>query len=184
MRTKSRQRESVTDTIRNGTEMSTITYRQDNPTVRIPIILACAVVICALLLYAFGLADIVHFGDWYRDTLGRRLGAMVIGLIVLLPTFILVRYLTPKQEVVFGGSALTIKARREQKSIAYAEIGSMVLGHVMSRRLELYDQAGQLLYCFRPGMDEAALPSIVRLMTERIAFDARNERRVVRYVRR
>ena len=174
----------MTGTIRDGTEMSTITYRQDNPTVRIPIILACAAVICALLLYALGLADIVHFGDWYRETLGRRFGAVVIGLVVLLPTFILVRYLTPKQEVVFGQSALTIKARREQKSIAYAEIGSMVLGHVMSRRLELYDQAGQLLYCFRPGMDEAALPSIVRLMTERIAFDARNERRVVRYVRR
>src|SRR5215510_5320218 len=110
MRTKLQQRERVTDTIRDGTEMSTITYRQDNPTVRIPIILACAAVICALLLYALGLADIVHFGD------------VVIGLVVLLPTFILVRYLTPKQEVVFGQSALTIKARREQKSIAYAEI--------------------------------------------------------------
>lgn len=104
-------------TIRDGSEMSTITYRQDKPTVRIPIILACAVLICALLLYAFGLADIVHLGDWYRETLGPRLGAAVIGAIVLLPTFILVRYLTPKQEVVFGESALTIKTRREQVAL-------------------------------------------------------------------
>jgi uncharacterized UPF0146 family protein len=60
----------------------------------------------------------------------------------------------------------------------------MVRDEFMSPRLELYDRAGQLLYCFRTAADKAALSSIVRLITERIAFDTRNERRAVRYVRR
>jgi hypothetical protein len=109
---------------------------------------------------------------------------VILGLIFLPPGFILVRYLTPKQEVVFGGSSLTIKARREQKSITYAEIASMVRNESISPRLELYDRAGKLLYCFRTAADKAALSSIVRLIAERIAFDTRNERRAVRYVRR
>jgi hypothetical protein len=163
--------------------MSTITYRQDNPTVRIAMILACMAVICALLLYVFGLTDIVRFGDWYRETFGI-LGAVIIALIVFPPGFVLVRYLTPKHEVVFGNSALTIKGGREQKLITYAKIGSMVFDQLTSRRLELYDHAGRLLHCFRTGMDEAALSSIVRLITGQIEFDARNEQEVVRYVRR
>jgi hypothetical protein len=108
----------------------------------------------------------------------------IVSLIFFPPILVLMRYASPKHEVVFGGSALTIKTRREQKSVAYAEIGSMLLGKFITRRLELYDHAGQLLHCFRTGDDEETLSSIVHLITERIAFDAHDERRGVRYIRR
>jgi len=169
---------------------TTITYRQDRPAARIAICSAYVAVTCALLIYAFGLVNVIDFAESFREWFsewgwaGRFAGGVIVALIFLPPGFILVRYLTPKQEVVFGGSALIIKAGRQHKSITYAEIASMMRHELMSSRLELYGHAGQLLYCFRTAADKAALSSIVRLITERIAFDTRNERRAVRYVRR
>lgn len=169
--------------------MSTIIYRHTAPTaVRLAIALACVAVICAVPIYAFGFGNTVNAVESFRELFesvpgGRFVVAAMAALILLPPGLILIRYASPKHEVVFEGSALTIKARRERKSIAYAEIGSMLLGKFITRRLELYDHAGQLLHCFRTGDDEEALSSIVRLITERIALDARNERRGVRYVR-
>jgi hypothetical protein len=173
-----------------GTEMSTITYRQNaTTTVRLAIVLACVAVICALPIYAFGLGNAINTVESFRDSLerlpgGRYVVVLIVGLIFFPPALFLLRYASPKHEVVVGESALTIKTRREQRSIAYAEIGSMVRRQFLSRQLELYDHAGRLLHCFRTGTDDVALSSIVRLITERIAFDARNEQRVVRYVRR
>jgi hypothetical protein len=165
--------------------MNTITYRQDNPAARIAIILASVTVTCALLIYAFGLIDIINAAESSRQVPGGHyVVAIVVWLIFFPPVLILLRLLTPKNELVFGESALTIKAGREQKSITYAQIGSMIRDQFLSPRLELYDHAGRLLHCFRTGMDQAALSSIVRLITERIVFDARDERKVVRYFRR
>jgi hypothetical protein len=178
------------NTIRDGGEMSTITFRQTAPTaMRLAIILACVAVICALPIYVFGLVNTINAVESFRALFsgvpgGRYVGAAIVVLIFFPPALILVRYSSPKNEVVFGETALTIKARRELKSIAYAEIGSMVLRQFMSRRLELYDNTGLLLHCFETGMDEAVPSLIVRQIADRIAFDARNERRVVRYVRR
>jgi hypothetical protein len=169
--------------------MSTITYRQTAHTaVRLAIALACVAVICALPIYAFGFIDAINAFNTFLESFGgvpggRYVAMVIVALIVFPPALILIRYASPKHEVAFVGSALTIKARREQKSIAYAEIGSMLLGKFITRRLELYDHAGQLLHCFRTGDDEGALSGIVRQITERIAFDAQDERRGVRYVR-
>jgi hypothetical protein len=171
-------------------QFSTITFRQTAPTaMRLAIILACVAVICALPIYVFGLVNTINAVESFRALFsgvpgGRYVGAAIVVLIFFPPALILVRYSSPKNEVVFGETALTIKARRELKSIAYAEIGSMVLRQFMSRRLELYDNTGLLLHCFETGMDEAVPSLIVRQIADRIAFDARNERRVVRYVRR
>jgi hypothetical protein len=164
--------------------VNTITYRQDKPAARIAIVVASVALISGLLVYVFGLTSIIGVVESSREVAGgRQVVAVVVSLIFFPPAFILVRYLTPKHEVVFGESALTIKARGEQKAITYAEIGSMVLERYMSPRLGLYDRSGQLLHWFRTGMDKAALSSIVRLTTERIAFDTRSDPRAVRYVR-
>jgi hypothetical protein len=140
-------------------------------------------VICALLIYAVGLIDIIGLAESAREVMPRQLVAVVVALIFFPPAFLLVRFLTPKQEIAFDGSALIIKSSRDETSIAYAEVGSMVLNQITSRRLDLYDHAGQLLYCFRTGTDKAALESIVSLIGERISFEARREGRVIRYVR-
>lgn len=161
----------------------TIIYRQDNPVARIAIVVACVTVICALLIYAVGLIDIIGVAESARETMPRRVVAAVVALIFFPPAFLLVRFLTPKQEVAFEGSALIIKSSRDETSIAYAEVGSMVLNQITSRRLDLYDHAGRLLYSFRTGTDKAALESIVSLIGERISFEARREGRVIRFVR-
>jgi len=160
-----------------------IIYRQDNPVARIAIVLACVTVICGLLIYAFGLVHIIGLAESARETMPRQLVAMVVALIFFPPAFLLVRFLTPKQEITFDGSALNIKSSRDVTSIAYAEVGSMVLHQITSRRLDLYDHAGRLLYCFRTGTDKAALESIVSLIGKRISFEARREGRVIRYGR-
>ena len=152
---------------------------------RIAIVSATVAVITGLLVYTFGLIPIVNIGEAAREIpAGRYVVAAIAMLIYLPPAFVLVRLATPKNEVVFGESALTIKARGEQKSIAYVEIGSMVLEQFLSSQLALYDRAGQPLHWFKTGTDKATLSSIVRLLTERITFDARTEHRATRYVRR
>jgi len=165
--------------------MDTVSYRQDRPAARIAIVSVTVAVIAVVLFSAFGFNNAIDAVEASRHIVGgRRLVAMIVTLIFLPPAFILVRALTPKQDVVFGAGAFTIKAKREQRSIAYPEIGSMVLHELTARRLELYGQGGELLTCFRTGTDRAALSSLVRLMNERIAFHGRPEGRAIRYVRK
>ncbi|MFK4809937.1 hypothetical protein ACI3KW_06970 [Devosia sp. ZW T5_3] len=159
---------------------NTISFRQQERRRVIAIGLLYLAALLALVFFVFGIdasAEFVNSGA--EGGIGRF--AFVIGIIVLLPVALLLRFMSTPMQVSFDDDNLLIEPKGKPSTrIALADIKSLVTNKPSVNGLYLYGAAGQRLYAFTPQNGEASelLKAILqhkpfKLVSESPAFKGR-----------
>jgi hypothetical protein len=159
---------------------NTISFRQQERGRVMAIGILYLAALLALVFFVFGIdasAEFVNSGA--EGGIGRF--AFVIAIIVLLPVFLVMRFMSAPMQVSLDDANLLIEPKgKPSASIALADIKSLVTNKPTVNGLYLYGATGKRLYAFTPQNGEASalLQAILqhkpfKLVSETPAFRGR-----------
>lgn len=159
---------------------TTISFRQQERSRVIAIGLLYLGALLALVFFVFGIdasAEFVNSGA--QGGIGRF--AFVIAIVVLLPVFLVMRFMSTPMQVSLDDDSLLIEPKGKPSTrIALADVKSLVTNKPSVNGLYLYGATGKRLYAFTPQNGEASelLKAILahkpfKLVSETPAFKGR-----------
>lgn len=137
--------------------MKIYNFRQ-NPGVK-AIIFAIVYLAAAFSICYFAFGGIDGMADKVNN-LGAKAAGLLVGILILGPFIILLKFVSPKLKVEVGQDFLSIKTGKKQQNISFSEIGSMVINDKKLNTLKIFDRNGNLISSFSSQNDPDALLEI------------------------